>query len=385
MLLSFLLTAAAAHSGVHSSVSLHFSGNGPPTVQTSWGFIFPYESEWYWVCPEVLPQPSLYNIAIDRGGQWWIAALGGLYHTSDRCNFSRVAFEDMYLSQIEIDPQNRIWVSSASGYQENALWLSEDGGETFHATVDIGPDSRIYGFSRTGEHIWMIGDKDQEPYAWYQTPEGILQAVPLPVERWYSIVAIDPNTPQQLWLSAKGDEHSLYRLHIEDGLYEVLRAGASFNSLIQLETRMFLSTEAALFYSEDQGESWIQSTQKPETACLQYKEGYIYACTHSWEDGSSVMRAAPNGLPDQWHWESVMRFEDVHSIAQCDPQSDVESQCALLWDSALLNAGFTEEEKPTEEKQQESRGCKSTAQASFLFAFLLFARTRRQSQKDVTI
>ncbi len=148
---------------------------------------------------------------------------------------------------------------------------------------------------------------------------------------------------------------------------------------------MFLSTEATLFYSEDQGDSWIQSTREPETACLQYNEGYVYACTHGWEDGSSVMRAAPNGLPDQWHWESVMRFEDVHSIAQCDPQSDVESQCAPLWESALLNAGFTEEEESIEVKQQESRGCGTTAQASFLFIFLMFSRTRRRRKKEVTI
>ena len=379
-MIPLLCSLSFAHSDVHSSTRLFFHSY-PPTVQTSWGFLFSEQDEWLWVCPEVLSQPSLYNLAIDQSGGWWIASVGGLYYSSDHCNFDLIGFEDTYITQIEIDTENKIWLSSASGYQENTLWVSENNGETFESSIDLGENTRIYSFAKQDSHTWLIGDKDQQPYAWYQNENNELVEISLSEDLWLNIVAIDPNNPTQIWLQTQEELSELYLLDSAGTFDFKLEAESSFNALLKIEERFILSSEKALFYSENQGDSWQKSSEKPETACLKLHEGFLYTCTHNWNDEAAVMRTYPIGTPETWNWESVLWFGDVQSIANCESESDVETYCSPLWDGALLNAGFAQSREDMEETT--TNGCMGSQKMVLIVPLLLFSNRRKKRKRNI--
>ncbi len=381
-----------AHNGIHSSTRLIFSDDEQywPVVQSNWGFFHRKEGEWKWLCPDVLETTDLYFLDVDEGDNWWFGTLDGLWKTQNQCDISKNAFDGEFVSYID-SYDGQIFISTATGFQENALWLSEDGGETFSNIGTFGDDSRIYEFRHNEDGLWVLTVRNLQTYVWWKGQNNEWQSFSIfeQVEGWVTLLMTQED---MLWFSSRiEEEYTLWTIDTQGELRNLLQTDMEIKTGAIIENGIVVGGDFGHVVSFDNGETWSQKKSNPETACLINHNGYLYACTHNWLDGAAVMRTQARGQPENWMWESIFSFSDVYDIVECPVTSMTTQYCSQRWEAGILNGGFSEREdtddtqKETREIEATSNGC-SILNRSILFNVIIillpFIRTDRSVRKE---
>ena len=380
-----IYTYTYAHTGVHSSTRLIFSDDEQvlPVVQSNWGFFYRQDDEWKWLCPDVLETTDLYFLEVEKSGTFWFGSLNGLWTSENQCDVSKHAFEGEFVSFIE-STDGDLFVSTATGFQENALWLSEDEGETFSNIGTFGEGARIYEFRPSDSGLWVLTVRNLQTYLWWNEEGEDWQSYSISeqVQGWVTLLMTQGDL---LWFSSRiEEEYTLWTIDKLGNLRNLLQTEMEIKTGSIIDNTIVVGGDVGHVVSFDNGETWSQRKTNPETACLTSHNGYLYACTHNWLDGAAVMRTQARGELENWIWEPVFSFSDVYSIAECPLTSITTQTCSQRWEAGVLNGGFSEREdtddtqKETGELQESSNGCSTTNGSGLFYVIVIllqFIRT----------
>ena len=383
---------AQAHNGVHSSTRLIFSDDNQtwPVVQSNWGFFYRKEEEWKWLCPDVLETTDLYFLDVDEGDNWWFGTLDGLWMSQNQCDISKNAFDGEFVSYID-SSDGELFVSTATGFQENALWFSDDNGETFSNIGTFGNDSRIYEFRHNEDGLWVLTVRNLQTYVRWKGQNNEWQSFSISeqVEGWVTLLMTQDD---MLWFSSRMEEdYNLWTIDTQGNLKNLLEIEMEIKTGTIIEDGIIVGGDVGHVISFDNGETWSQKRTHPETACLMNHNGYLYACTHNWLDGAAVMRTQARGQPESWIWEPIFSFSDVYSIIECPVTSVTTQYCSQRWEAGVLNGGFSEREdmddkqKGKRDVQVTSNGCSNINGPVLFYVIVIllpFIRTNLYGPKE---
>jgi hypothetical protein len=367
-----------AHNGLHSTTRLIFTHSDQeiPIVQSNWGFFLYNGSDWRWLCPEALRVTDLYFLEVDTNYNWWVGTVDGLWKSPNQCEFSRIAFEGAYVSQIDWNEES-LYVSTATGFSDNSLWKSDNGIDFFEVGF-FGSDTRIYGFEKTNTGMWALTLEEEGSIIWWKEEGGTWVPFSLSeqVDGWIEVLQADD---ERLWFSATSTQSVLWSIDRQGSLDSHFASEVRLQSFARIQGKIVVGGDEGFFVSSDNGSSWSNQFQKPETACLVTQQDYLYSCTHNWNDGAAVMRTQGLGEPETWVWESVFSFSEVVGVVDCPQESPVSQYCSLLWEAGVQNGGFSDNITDLE----ESAGCAHRSSSIHLWLCALFLILYRKSNSDV--
>lgn len=358
-----LLTSppAAAHGGFHQSLDVGevTSAQPDPTVVSTYGLMAPVEGseDWSWVCEEVAG-PAGFGASLQVGGRWLLATFDGVLRSDDLCDWQLVEgpLQGLYVTGLYADATvtDRLWATSASGDATNALWRSDDRGESWTAHATFGEEVTLRGMAQapTGLPMWAVGWDDVQPTAWVTADGDTWTPHALPSTDVYSVSMLGA-AEGVAWLRLVGAEtDTLLRLDADGAASAVLAIEdtiTAFDAGPAAGELYVGGTTAGLYHSADGGQTWQGPSLAPQPGCLRTRGGERYVCAHNWADGAAVLRTPlQGGDPATWTWEPVLWFGDVRTLHACPADSVTAVACATLWENASPEAGFDQERDDTD-------------------------------------
>ena len=344
---------ALAHGGVHESVDVGEApaDGGRPVVATNYGLLVPAAGEdWAWVCEEVVG-PQGFSALVEVDGRWFLGSFAGLQASDGLCDWPLVGggtLDDLFVTSVQGDPATpgRLWVTTATGDAENALWRSDDLGESWQAEASFGEGTTLRGFGQdpSGRPRFAVGWDGTQPMAWIAPDGESWQAFPIPPEDVYSLSLLGV-ADGAAWLRVVGaDQDALVRLDPDGTLTERLRIDDTITAFDAGPTAGTLSVggrETGLRHSADGGQSWGEAVLAPSPGCLRTRGAHRYLCSDNLGDGAGLLRTPlAEGDSAAWTWEAVAWYGDVRGVLDCPADSDVVVACAELWENASPEAGF---------------------------------------------
>ena len=372
---------AYAHDGVHSSTDLSFDQQeGIPLVTSNWGFFQHSSNSWQWVCPEAIETLDLYRLAGDGQG-WWIGTLDGLWFTADQCEFSILHFAGEYVREVQVFGQ-QIWVATATGFLDNALWYSSDGGEHFDQMASFGAGSRIFGMHVWENRVWTLTERDDVFSMWVPQREYFWTELRIPedMDGWIDLLHVD--SEENIWIASTGERMVLWQSTARGTWVERVETPGRILVLEQIEDWIIVGGDWGFVVSSDLGETWSDPIERPEVACAEVYQDELYICSHNWLDGAAVLKTTAQGDPTDWTWTPVFSFSEVTSVKECPLSSRTHQACDPLWEAGLLNAGFSEPQMPAPVAEPDCSGCEHSSSTSILLfggVWIFFPLARRQN------
>lgn len=344
--------AAGAHGGPHDSIDVgEGRTDGAPDLATNYGLLVPGEGEdWAWICEEVTG-PQGFSAQAQVQGRWFLGSVGGLQASEDGCDWPLVgggALDGLFVTSVQGDVAvaSRLWVTTASGDQDHALWRSEDLGATFAPVPGFEPGATLRGFGQGegGLPLFVVGWVGTQPTAWISADGAAWSAHPIPPEDVYG-VAILGVADGAAWVRLAGlDQDRLARLDPDGALVEALAMGGAitaFDAGPAAGTLHVGGREVGLRTSLDGGESWGPAVAGPAPGCLRTRGDTRLLCADDQADGAALVRAPlAEGDSATWSWTPVVSYGQVRGPLACPADSDVARLCEPLWDVAAPEAGF---------------------------------------------
>lgn len=345
---------ALAHGDFPQSTDVVFQDPADelPLVVTTFGVLIPRSAEdWTWVCEDVTGADSVTSFEALPSGRWLFGTIGGLWRSDDLCDWQKAGapLDGLYVTQISRDAADprRVWVATASGDAENALWRSDDGGDTFTAHATFGEGATVRGFlqGEDGAPHWVFGWRDGTPYLWYsedgaaftESPIGPIpdgaSVYPLgldahdPTVAYLDVRVLDPSYDALVRVSADGTATTLLEV------YDEITAFATGPEPGEIRVG---GRNVGTYASSDGGATWSGPEEEPEPGCLVDHDGRRYQCANNWADGASVL-VSPLGSEE---WEPLQRFEWVCEPYACPEGSTTAEVCGPLWEETVESAGL---------------------------------------------
>lgn len=353
LLFALLAPRAHAHGGFPSSLAVHFQSatDEVPIVESTFGALVQRsEQDWDWVCEEVVGTAGMTSMAVLDDGTWLFAGIDGVVRSTDHCYWSDVAdLSGLYVTQLLRDATvpGRVWATSASGDQDNALWRSDDYGQTFSAFATFGEGSTLRGVmqGRDGAPLALVGWRSTVPFLAYAADGETLTELPLSPPEGAFVYPLGLDEAGRVWLRMPDVYKDRVVVVTPEGVStEVLPLDTSASAFDAGpgDDRVYVGTkEAGLRVSDDVGASWSTPVASPIPSCLRTHGDGRYVCSHNWSDGASVKRAAlADGPPEGWAWTDVLWFGDVHQMLDCPEDSEVAQICAPLWEDVAAASGL---------------------------------------------
>ncbi len=348
---------AHAHGGIHESEGLGEVGSpgSTPDVVTNYGLLTPVGSrDWAWICEEVVSTQG-FTAWLELDGRWLIGEYDGLYTSEDRCDWPLQdgLLSGLYVTGLYQDTTttNRVWATTATAKADNALFVSDDGGQSWSEFASMGVGSTLRGMAQAPEGlpIFAVGwleDRggDVVPEAWITTDGDTWQAHPLPADSVYSVGVLG-YADGAAWLRAAGaSTDTLLRLDADGTTTSMLELDdviTAFDSGPDAGTLYVGGKVAGLLGSSDGGTNWSTPVLSPEPGCLESRGDERYICSQNWADGAALQRTTRvGGDSSTWTWQDVLWFGDVHGVLDCPAGSDVAEVCDPLWEKVKAEAGF---------------------------------------------
>ena len=257
----------APHGGLQQSIDVHIRSDSQPVVETTYGLLqTDSDGIWSWVCEEVSGTESAWHYALSSEDRWILSGVDRVMWSDDQCSWTDVegVLQGLYITAMVADPvaPEWIWAVTASGSEENALFLSTDHAESFAQSATFGEASRLRDLAiHPDGTTWVVGWRDDLPWVWSSPDREAWTETQLPEDGYsITILGLNPEDSTQAWLkliTADGDR--LIRAGTDGSTTTLMESAESLEALAvlpQSEHILLGGREAGLYRSTDGGESW---------------------------------------------------------------------------------------------------------------------------------
>lgn len=311
---------------------------------------------WRWVCAEAMGYGGwMPERFVWRAEGTVLAATGtALLRSRDAgCTWSTApGFEEAWVTGLAEHPTDDavFYLSTGRPSRQNALYRSDDGGETWAATglereavfssVRVAP-------SRP-ERLYVAGSKGYAPYVFRSDDAGGTWAEwPLGLEGAYDLklMAVSPVRPDVLWARVSSlDASGLPRqrvLRSEDGGRTFAVVFEPDDLLVNLDVSadgqtVWVATYNHVFRSRG-GEPFTRLEQPNGNACVTRAGGELYTCGSTWANDWELARSADEGST----WTPVFSLRELQGVQQCPAGTPVQTLCSPRWPQLAEQLGVT--------------------------------------------
>ncbi|HYO55124.1 hypothetical protein [Archangium sp.] len=367
LLLAFLTlrtVPALAHGGLPETSNITLRRGVPANLfaGTNFGAVMSRDGgrTWRWICPESMGysdrMPASY-LWLSNGDL--LAATGAaLIRSRDGgCTWEPHGFfvsQGLWPSGLASHPseESRLWVSTGRPSSPNALYQSDDGGETFTATsllrshavftsVRVAPSDprRLYVSGSTPNGLSLFRSDDAGT-----TWEEIPQPLPMLVRPYdLRLQTVAEGDPDHLWASVSAAQGLTYVLESRDG-------GRSFQSLLTLDEqlvdmdssadgRTFWAASLTRLHRGQTGAPAVQLTLPDGNACVHRDGLLLYACGSTWVHNWALARSRDQGRT----WERLLSLPDIQGVHTCPAGTPTYDRCWPRWPqlAQMLGASYS--------------------------------------------
>ena len=381
-----------------------------------------------WVCESNIGYGGTYDpdYAIATNGDVWATTFEGLRVSRDgTCNWETIAgpLDGRFIADVEIASDGRVWATSATGGQDNNIFVSDDGA-TFTAgnlsdpiiwwrSIRIAPSDP--------DIIYVSGFKLAQPdgAGGMLPPEAHLRKsidggatfLPMPITDFtfgqspnLFIDAISPDNPDLVFARVLGA-----RAPIGDDIYRSTDGGATWTRVLEFQDIVTAFTiladgltvvagtrnncigdeetdeKGCVRISNDGGATFTAPTTEPKMGCVfERGPGELLACGANWEpDNFALARSTDGGNT----WDKIVRFSEIAGPLSCGEESPQFECAAKDWPPLCIQLGIcaTSDAGPGADAGEGGDGnggscfgCSSTGSGLALLLVLPFVWRRRR-------
>jgi photosystem II stability/assembly factor-like uncharacterized protein len=352
LLLALLLLRtlpALAHAGLPETSNVTVRRGHPEDlfVGATFGAVVSRDGgqSWRWLCSEALghggsrPDAFLWR----EDGELLAANGAALLRSRDGgCSWSAHPFflnrGPTALASHRQEP-SRLWVATGLPGVTNALYRSEDGGESFTPTslstagtafsaLRVAPsDPRRLYLSSNGTTPLSLWRSDDAGATWRELPHSLPE-----LTRPYDLLLLHvaAHDPDHLWarVSAQGETHLLESLDGGRTLKRILSPG---DFLVGVESSAdartwWAATPVHLYRSRD-GAPATPLPLPEGNACAYREVDTLYACGSPWVHGWALARSHDEGDT----WEPLFSFKDIRGVLTCPEGTPGHDVCGPRW------------------------------------------------------
>jgi photosystem II stability/assembly factor-like uncharacterized protein len=321
-----------------------------------------------WICELAVGDDNMIapDYALTPGGDIYVTTKLGLRVSRDAgCTFESAGFDETkFISELEVGPDGRIWIATATGAGQNDVYVS-DGASPFQSSNLFEEKARWASLRTTPadpNRLYVTGllpppDKNSDATAllrrsldggqtWEDLPVGdfifddspnleLADVSPVDADVLFarSLGAVQPlgdalyrsSDGGLTWVLVAEFADSISAFHIRpDGQTVVAAtirpcpediapadAGAPDNGCVRL--------------SSDGGVTWRRPEQQPRLACIgESSDGILFGCGANWEPDFFALGRSTDGEA----WSKVYRFSETAGPLEC-PAGTEQATCAV--------------------------------------------------------
>ncbi len=347
--------AAWAHGGLPETSNITVRRNHAEDlfVGTTFGAVISRDSgqTWRWICPEAMAYNGWRPLAFtwQEGGELLAATGSALIRSRDAgCTWAaHPFFASTWVAHLAEHPTNEriLYVATGKPASPNAIYRSEDGGETWSVTglrregviftsVLVSPvdPQRLYASGYAGDAQLLYRSEDAGA-TWTEIPQPLAQYI-----RPYDLVLMkaSPTSADVLWVRMSATDKFQgfsYVLRSDDGgrtLTEVLKLE---DVLVDAETSadgrtVWVSTPIHLYRSRN-GEAFTTLTLPEGNACTKRVGDTLYGCGSAWVHTWALGRSTDEGTT----WQPMMELSGIQGTHQCPAGTPTRQLCPSIWPS----------------------------------------------------
>ncbi|HSP81892.1 MAG TPA: hypothetical protein VLQ93_25450 [Myxococcaceae bacterium] len=343
-------STALAHAGLPETTSVTVRHGHPEDlfVGATFGALVSRDSgkSWRWVCPQAMgynwsPQSYLWQST----GQLLAASGTSLLRSQDGgCSWETHDFfssQGLWPTHVASLPSHeaRVWVSTGRPNVPNALYRSDDGGDTFTATslrredarfsaVVLAPSDprRLYVSATTAAGLSLFRS-DDEGASWVELP----QPLPTLTEPYnFTVLQVAEGHPEHLWARASSQGYT-WLLESHDGGHTLQPVLQLDEVLINMESSadgltVWAATPTRLYrVREDTPASFLPFPEG--NACVHREGDSLLVCGSTWVHGWALARTRDEGTT----WEPLFSLEETQGPLSCPAGTPTRELCEPRW------------------------------------------------------
>jgi photosystem II stability/assembly factor-like uncharacterized protein len=331
-----------------------------------------------WLCEQAVGYTGIFDpdYAVSAEGDIYATTFDGLRVSHDGgCTFETLTNgldPSMFVSDVEIGSDGRVWLTTSTGAGQNDLFVSTDG----------------QSFTSAGlfeERAWWLSVRISrfDPDRIYITgflPSDRQNDIPAAAmlsrsvdggKRWEELSVADfafgnrrdvylldtsPTNPDIVFARVVGAVD-----RFGDALYRSTDGGVSWTNVAEFADGIssFLirpdgmtviaasingcpgdeqpDMKGCVRISHDAGETWGLAAEQPRLACIgERSDGTLFGCGANWEPDFFALGSSQDGE----HWEKVYRFSETAGPLECPAETE-QAQCAAeLWPDLCAMLGI---------------------------------------------
>jgi hypothetical protein len=320
-----------------------------------------------WVCETAIGYGGVFDpdYAVSPEGNIYANTFEGVrVSRNGGCVWEQVVGLDpeLFVSEVEVGPDGRVWVTSSNGGKPNDVYVSDDGTEfrssdlpnpigwwsSLRTTADNPMRIYVTGFvneNEAGEKEALLRRSDDGGKTWLPI-EMTGPGFDFGQESSFRLLAVSPTNADVVFAHVPGIIDP-----VGDALYRSEDAGVTwervfdFRNLITSfhirpdgETVIAASTEACpgdpdpmakgcVQISREAGAagSWAAAAQQPRLACIgERSDGLLFGCAANFAPDNFALGSSKDGES----WDKVFRFADLVGPLECDSGTE-QAQCTV--------------------------------------------------------
>lgn len=410
-LLLAALPAVAGANGTHLpdvlDVRLRPGDTESAWIESNFGLLDSGDgSAFTWICHEAITEVPGVTPLYARGGDGTVLATVRLpgfgvdpdetvYRSADGCTWSPVTgltgIAAATVAFDPADPSHALAAAANGGGKNNALWVSNDGGQTWSKTALEVP-SFVYGvaFAQADPQVvWVTSADPQAPQAAvHRSADGGLTWTSHPWTQFppslalgsLAVLATSTTSADVAWLRTYGVPNRLWRTTNGGAAFELVLGAAGIQDAEALpDGRVWVATATSgLFLSIDGGRSFERAAAAPHARGFAADARGLFIASDPYQDGFALMLAS-GGDPTA-SATGRFRLADLAGPKECPAGSTVKTICDPLWPALQVRLGLVPGRIPFpvaklatgEPKDAAGGGCAcSTARPAALPAWIL--------------
>jgi len=362
-------TAAHANGRFPATTNIHFGPGKSETLYLAVTFGLLKSTDggksFHWVCEKAIGYGGVFDpdYAVSAEGNIYANTFEGVrVSRNGGCVWEQVVGLDteLFVSEVEVGPDDRVWVTSSNGGKPNEVYVSDDGTEftTSNLTNPIGWWSslrttpadplRIYvtGYvneNAAGEKEALLRRSDDGGKSWETLDMtgfdfGQLSA--------FRLLGVSPTEPDVLFAHVPGIIEP-----VGDALYRSDDAGVTWVRVLEFrnlitsfhirpdgETVIAASIDACpgdpdvmakgcvqISRKAGAADSWAAAAQQPRLACIgERSDGLLFGCAANFAPDNFALGSSKDGE----NWDKVFRFADLIGPLECDSGTE-QAQCTV--------------------------------------------------------